>query len=205
MESKNILPEEIDVLLCNFMRSPLFRILLLRQYRQQPNLFEDHYAGNVDPSVLMQWIQFCAHSCLGKKILYPIVDAIDGKSISDEIFNMLLAFPKRSVRQMLIVSLCHKHLSVNQLKALCAIGQCFECFFALVVRQYQDCTATTDDFRDAVKIFLNSKYTAMSEDLWTELRAVPCEDPAKRAMLELYSGESKDSTKYCRMFSDENT
>ncbi len=184
MGFKPIPPNNLEELCTSFMGYPLFQIQIFRRYRKNPDLIEDSFSGELSEQVFLHFVQFSTGSFLAKRILPAVVDAVESQSISDPVFDALLTFPDKAVRESLVVSLSHKCLSVRQLKALCATGQCFECHFELAVRQYQDPDATPEDFREAIALFLNSPFAEMRADLWNELKELPCENPKKLAILD---------------------
>ena len=149
-----------------------------------PDHIENNYAGHLSESVFSELILKGNRDNIICETLPLIVDCVSDDSITEDVFELLISFKKKSTRTRLIVSLSHKKLNALMLKKLCLTNTCFECFFELIILMYTDSNYTPDDLHNSIELFLKSPFSDLKKPLFEELQSVKSDDKRKTNVIE---------------------
>lgn len=116
---------------------------------------------------LIKWINGNADY---DEIFLGILEKVDGKDISDMLFKKLISLKNQELQNRVLISLCHKHLTVPQLTVLCKTNAAFESYFELIAIVYESASYSAKQFQKALDDFKTCFYKDMEPDLLEELK-----------------------------------
>ncbi len=177
MESLNTL--EPDIFLNRLAERPMFRVKAFLRVQKDPNWISCSFNGNASGLALFVLVKKSRKSYLLRQLMPLILDCMQSQSITEEVFSAILDYDYPIIRVRMIVSLAHKSLPYEMVKALCQTEVCFEPFFELVCQSYTDGEFTEYDFREAVNYFIESPFHEMLPDLFQELQELESSDSQK--------------------------
>ena len=154
-----------------------------KRMRHSPDWLEEHADGTLDPGRLLALLHRFGEIGNFTEILRQFIECAAPSTISDEVFDALIAFPRRQ-RETWIVSLAHKQLSAEQLWALCRTNVTFECYFTLAIMQYSRSDFDYDAFKRTLTAFSESPFAPQLPELLSELAASPASSHEKQALLQ---------------------
>ena len=157
-------------LLCNrILKNYLFAFKYSLILKNNPDWFTQNSTGSILETVLLDFIDASYDNSSIKKILTPLIDAVQPKCISDKVFKKIMNYPDLSTRELLITCMAHKKLTEVQLIHLCNTGSEFECFFELSLLYYKDDNYSFNQFVEFIDKFKNSTFGYMYNELLDEL------------------------------------
>ena len=138
--------------------------------KEDPNYLEGCTDTNIPESDLCELILLAQRDKNTARYLPNIVDSVADAAITRRVFELLFHFPKKHIRDSLIVSLSHKTLDIASLAELCETNTCFECYFTWIMELYRDPCATCEELSRAIDRFLACPFSYMAKEVYQETR-----------------------------------
>lgn len=139
---------------------------LRRLFADDGNLLEDYAVQRHIPTKLL-YIFF--DRALDSKeyidLFIAFLDLSDASSVTEKLLDHILACKYPYLKSRCVVSLSHKDLPVALLEKLCKTNICFESYFEMIIKVYQDAAYSLKDLCQYLSMFYESPYSYM----WSEL------------------------------------
>ena len=191
MESQSISPNTPAINLSNFIQTVLFdggiSAAQNKSLKEDPNYLEGCTDTSIPESDLCELVLLAQRDKKTARYLPNIVDSVDDTAITRRVFELLFHFPKKHIRDSLLVSLSHKTLDIASLAELCETNTCFECYFTWIMELYRDPCATCEELNCAIDRFLACPFSYMAKEVYQETRELDKDyevGAEKRAALE---------------------
>ena len=180
---------KLDALCQKIKKHKFCQIWVSCLVQYNPDWMTKTLGGKVTEELLLEIINLAKENKHLRVILPAIIDCMDEDCLTDRVFSSLIQFPVKEVKASLIVCLCHKKLSEDQLIVLCELGTQFECFFELAQRYYVDCACPTEKFQMICYSFRKSVFSDMYDAFLEEFLSINTNDIAKQKWVEAQINE----------------
>ena len=161
--------ENLDILINRILNGDIRVEKFLSFLRKNQNFFEENVAGEIEKSTLIKILEKGNKNRDYGKLLVNLIDIIDEKVIDDVVFEKIIFFSNKEIRESLIVSLVHKKLTEQQMLYLCNYGRYFECYFELAILYYVSKDYSLEKLEAIIEEFSKCKFSYMLEELLNEL------------------------------------
>lgn len=161
--------ENLDILINRILNGDIRVEKFLSFLRKNQNFFEENVAGEIEKSTLIKILEKGNKNREYGKLLVNLIDIIDEKVIDDVVFEKIIFFSNKEIRESLIVSLVHKKLTEQQMLYLCNYGRYFECYFELAILYYVSKDYSLEKLEAFIEEFSKCKFSYMLEELLNEL------------------------------------
>lgn len=151
------------------MDNSMYIKILLKNLKKNPNWIEDNLIGDIESDTLLKFLRASCRRRKYRIIMPDVIELANASAFNEEVFDFVLHYPEKTLRDELLISLCHKKLKEDQLIVLCEQEISFECYFELAILYYSNTKYQIEDLMRVITTFHNSKYSYMKKELLMDI------------------------------------